>query len=219
MIDPTEDFDLPIVEEELLSALKQAFENRQDYKKAHNAIRSRDIKLSMKKNNLWPEINLIATFEKNGLGDHFKHAVTEITEQDNPNFFAGLTITFPLENREAKGQLKAAELEKAKTLLELKLLERQIAIDVADQVRDCNIFQIVAANNQEIAQLQEQKFAEEQKRFRYGRSDVDTLIRFQEDLVQAKGDVISAVHRYHTALVVLRQKEGTLLKEYWEGEL
>ena len=218
-IEPTENFDLPNTDEELLPALKQAFENRQDYKKAHNKIKSRDIKLSMEKNNLWPEINLTATFEKNGLGDHFKHAVTEITEFDNPNLFAGLTITFPLENREARGQLKAAELEKAKTLLELKLLERQIAIGVTDQVRDCNIFQEVAANSQEIAQLQEQKLDEETKRFKYGRSDVDTLIRFQEDLVQAKGDVISAVHQYHTALVNLRQKEGTLLKEYWEEEL
>jgi len=171
-IDPTEDFELPVAEEQLLFSLKQAFENRQDYKKAHNEIRSRDITLSMKKNNLWPEINLTATFEKNGLGDHFKHAVTEITEFDNPNLFAGLTVTFPLENREARGQLKAAELEKAKTLLELKLLERQIATEVMDQVRDCNIFQEVTANAKEIAWLQEQKLEEEIKRYKYGRSDV-----------------------------------------------
>lgn len=218
-IDPTEDFDLPAFKEQLLSSLKRAFEYRQDYKKAHNEIRSRDIKLSMEKNNLWPEINLTATLENNGLGDHFKHAVTEITEQSNPNLFAGLTITFSLENREARGQLKAAEYQKAKTLLELKLLERQITIDVTDQVRDCNVFQEVAANSKEIAQLQEKKLSEEQKRFKYGRSDVDTLIRFQEDLVQAKGGVILAVHQYHTALVDLRQKEGTLLKKYWKGKL
>ncbi|MCK5582025.1 MAG: TolC family protein, partial [Candidatus Omnitrophica bacterium] len=140
-IEPTEEFDLLASNKEgLLEALKKAFENRQDYKKARNEIKSKDIELTLKRNNMWPEINLTATLEKNGLGDHFKQAVTQISQEDNPDFFAGLKITFPLENRAAKGQLKAAELEKAKALLELKLLERQIAVDITDQVRDCNVF-------------------------------------------------------------------------------
>jgi outer membrane protein TolC len=218
-IDPTEEFNLSAHEEALLEAMKQAFENRQDYKKAHKEIDAKDIKLSMKKNNLWPEINLTATLERNGLGDHFKQAVTEITNENNPDFFAGFAVSFPLENREAKGQLKAAEFEKAKVLLELKFLERQIALDITDQVRDCNVYQELAVNSQEIARLQTQKLEEEKERFRYGRSNTDTLIRFQENLVQAKSDVVEAIHRYRAALVDLRLKEGTLLKEYWEGEL
>ncbi len=218
-IEPTEEFDLLDGNEELAESLKWAFENRQDYKKAHSEIESKDMTLNMKRNNMWPEINLTATFEQNGLGDHFKQAVTQVTDENNPNLSAGLTITFPLENRMAKGQLKAAELGKAKALLELKLLERQIAVEVADQVRDCNIFREIAANSQEIAELQTQKLEEEEKRFGYGRSDTDTVIRFQEDLVQARSVVAAAVQRYHAALVDLRKKEGTLLKIYWKGEI
>jgi outer membrane protein len=219
-IEPTEKFDLSVNgKEELLTAMKSAFENRQDYKKARKNIESKDIKLSMKKNNIWPEINLTATLEKNGLGDHFKQAVTQITEEDNPNFFAGLTITFPLENRAARGELKAAELEKAKALLELKLLEKQIAVEINDQVRNCNVFKEIAANSQEIALLQEQKLEGEVKRFRSGRSDADTVIRFQEDLVLARSVVAESIRSYHDALIDLREKEGTLLKKYWEGEL
>jgi len=218
-IEPTEDFSLPERREELLISLNLAFDNRQDYKISQRDIDAKDIALSMKKNNLWPEINLIATLERNGLGDHFKQAVTDVTDQNNPNFFAGLSIEMPLENREARAVWKAAKLEKAKSLLEMKLLERQIAVEITDQVRDCNIFQEVAANSQEIALLQKQKLKEEIKRFRYGRSDTDTLIRFQEDLVQAENSVIVAIHKYYTALVDLRQKEGKLLKEYWDEEI
>ena len=173
----------------------------------------------MKKNNLWPEINLTATLERNGLGDHFKQAVTQITDEDNPNFFAGLAVTLPLENNEARGELKAAELEKAKSIVLLKLIERKIAVDIADRVRNCNIFRESALNRQQIARLQGMKMEEEEKRFRYGRSDTDTLIRFQEDVVRAKSDVASAIYRYHAALVDLRETEGVLLKEYWKGEL
>ena len=219
-IEPTENFDLSANgKEEVLLALKKAFENRQDYKKANKEIESKDIKLTMKKNNMWPEINLTATLEQNGLGDHFKHAVTQITEENNPDFFAGLKITFPLENRAAKGELEAAELEKAKALLELKLLERQIAIGITDQARDCNVFKEIAANSQEIASLQAQKLEGEVKRFGYGRSDTDTVIRFQEDLVLARSVVAEAIRRYQGALVDLRKKEGTLLKEYFQGEI
>lgn len=218
-IEPTETLKLPDERQELLIALNLAFENRQDYKISQRDIDAKDIALSMKKNNLWPEINLTATLERNGLGDHFKQAVTEITGQNNPNFFAGLSIEMPLANNEARANWKKAKLEKAKSLLELKLLERQIAVEITDHVRDCNIFQEVAANSHEIALLQEQKLAEEIKRFRYGRSDTDTLIRFQEDLLQAENDVVEAIHQYYTALVDLRQKEGRLLKDYWNEEI
>ena len=218
-IEPTEDFSLPTQREELLIALNLAFDNRQDYKVSQREIDAKDIALSMKKNNLWPEINLMATLERNGLGDHFKQAVIDITDQNNPNFFAGISIEMPLENREARADWKAAKLQKAKSLLELKLLERKIAVEITDGVRDCNIFQEVAANSQEIALLQKHKLKEEIKRFRYGRSDTDTLIRFQEDYSQAENKMIIAIHQYYIALVDLSQKEGTLLKKYWDGEI
>jgi outer membrane protein TolC len=124
-----------------------------------------------------------------------------------------------LENSEARADKKAAELQKAKALLKLKILERQIAIEIADRVRDCNVFQEVAINSQAIAKLQKEKLSEEIKRFHYGRSDTDTIIRFQEDFVQAENKVASSIHQYHTALVELKQKEGKLLKEYWNEEL
>jgi outer membrane protein TolC len=216
---PSEVLNLPEVREELVPALQRAFASRQDYKKARNEIDAKNIALSLKKNNLWPEINLTATLERNGLGDHFKQSVTQITEEDNPDFFAGLAITYPLENNEAQGELKAAELEKAKSIVLLKLIERQIAVAIADQVRNCNIFRESAVNRQEVARLQSMKLEEEEKQFRYGRSDTDTLIRFQEDVVRAKSAVALALYRYHAALVELREAEGVLLKEYWEGEL
>ena len=219
-IEPTEKFELSgNGKETLVEALKKAFEHRQDYQKARNEIRSRDIQLIMKRNSLWPQINLTATLEHNGLGDHFKQAVTQISDENNPDFAAGLKVTFPLENREAKGRLKAAELEKAKALLELKLLERQISVEIADQVRDCNVFMEIAANSQEIASLQAQKLEGEVERFGYGRSNTDTVIRFQEDLVLARSVVAEAIRRYQGALIDLSRKEGTLLKKYWEGEI
>ena len=216
---PTQIFGLCKTVVVLNDSLEQAFSHRQDYKRTHNEIKARNVKLLMEKNNIWPEINLTASLNRNGLGDHFKQAVTQITEENNSDFFAGLTFSFPLENSKAKGQLKAAELEKAEVLLKLKFLERKIAIEIVDQVRDCNIFQELAFKSEEISDLQARKLAEEEKRFQQGRSDTDTLIRFQEDLFQARAEALQAKYRYHSAVVELNKRMGTLLYRYWDGEI
>lgn len=218
LLEPSESLSLPAETAAFTASLKEAFITRRDYQKALNEIKSKDLKLSMKKNDLWPEVNLTASLERNGLGDHFQQAVRQIGEEDNPNFFAGLEITFPLENSEAKAQLKAAELEKARALVNLKLVERKISVEIFDQVRDCNVYRELAGNRAAIVQLQHQKLEEEEKRFRYGRSDTDTLIRFQEDWLKAREAELEAKHLYQTALVDLAVKEGTLLKRYWEGK-
>lgn len=218
-IEPTQQFILPDRDERLDLSLKNAFENRWDYKRVRNDIKAKNIKVSMNKNNIWPEINLQASLARNGLGDHFSQSAKQISQEDNPNFFAGLRIVFPLENREARAQLKAAQLEKAKILLNFKFVERKIAIEINDQVRNCNVFREVAFNDVDVADVQSKKLAEEQKRFFRGRSDTDTIIRFQKDVNQARLLAAQSKFRYYAALVDLRVRESTLLGFYWDGEL
>ena len=71
----------------------------------------------------------------------------------------------------------------------------------------------------QIADLQDQKLKEEEKRFKRGRSDTDTIIRFQEDLNQARLLAAEAKFLYQEELINLRQAEGSLLNEYWDGEI
>lgn len=200
-------------------ALRAAFNNRQDFKRLHNEVKAQDIKLSMKKNNLWPEINLTASLERNGLGDRFTQSVQQISEEDNPEFFAGVSVNVPLFNKRAKAELKQEEYRKAKVLLNLKYTERTIYIEITNLVRDTNVFRQLAVNAQEIAQLQYSKLEEEQKRFSSGRSNTDTIIRFQADVINSKAEALTAKHRYKFALINLEQKSGVLLKKYWNDEL
>jgi len=218
-IKPADSFEVGNGNRELDIALKQAFENRRDYKKTLNAIKSKNINLSMKKSNIWPEINLKASLVRNGVGAHFKDSLGDVGDEDNPNFFAGLTVSFPLENSKAKSQLKAAEIEKAKAIIGVKQIERKITVNIIDQVRNCNVRKESAINRIRIAELQTQKLEEEEKRFNYGRSNTDTLIRFQEDVIQAELLSTQAKFNYHTALVDLELKQSMLLDKYWEGEL
>ena len=218
IIEPTEELAIHGDVDGKAVALKQAIANRRDYKQANNDIKSKNINLSMKKNNLWPEIDLKVTFSRNGLGDHFDHSSENIIDEDNSNMFAGLTFSIPLENTKARSQLKAAKIEKSKALLNLKYIERKIAIGILDAVRDCNVYRDVALSNVDVAELQSKKLKEEESRFNVGRSNTDTLIRFQEDAIRARESAARAKYQYIASLIDLEVEKGLLLNEYWEGD-
>jgi len=213
-IRPKDPMNLTAEGNELSLSLKSAFENRRDLKKVKNEINSQDIILVLEKNNRLPEVNLWASFARNGLGDHFKQSVTQISAEDNPDYSLGLSISFPLENRDAKSRWKSAEYAKAKTLINLKLIERKIIVEINDQVRNCHVYRELALSSRDIAQLQLKKFQEEAKRFNLGRSDTDTLIRYQEDLITAKEAAVSDQYQFLISLIDLKLKEGLLLGPY-----
>lgn len=214
-ITPAQNLSVPENTEDISRSLNLAFTNRQDYRKVKNDIEARDIKLAMGRNNLWPEINLEASFARNGIGDHFNDAVKNITQEDNPESFVGVNISFPLENTKARSQWSAAKAEKARALVHFKLVERTIAVGIADQVRTCNVLKTLAVNSAEIAQLQAKKLEAEEKRFEFGRSNTDTIIRFQEDAIQAEWKALQDKFNFLSAQIDLRVKESSLLNQYW----
>ncbi|MCK5450800.1 MAG: TolC family protein [Candidatus Omnitrophica bacterium] len=214
VIIPTEDYHLDIVDQDFIESLRIAFDNRRDYLRAKNEIIARGISLVVEKNNNFPTINLAASLARNGLGDHFKRSVTNITSENNTNYSIGLIFSLPLENRDAKAKLEKAEYEKAKALVALKLVERKITIEIIDQVRDCNIYKEFALNSIDVAKLQAQKLEEEEKRFNLGRSNTDTIIRYQEDVILAEQSSVLAQYQLHSALVDLELKKGKILENY-----
>lgn len=215
-LQPNDEFQFVKVETVLKDALKNAFEFRRDYLRAMNEIERRDILLSIKKNGLWPEINLEATFSRNGLDDSYGGATRKIGDENNKEILTLLSVSMPIENRQARAASRQAELQKAKALLDAKYLERRIAIEVIDQVRQCEALYERLAAIMRAADLQTQKASEQEKIFRRGRSDSDTVIRYQEDALSARKRAANAFFDYYAALIDLRKKEGTLLEEHWD---
>ena len=197
-------------------SLKKAFESRRDYLKVKNEVKAKRIKLVMKKNNLWPEINFEGSVTRNGLDRHLEDAVKEISQENNPEYFLGLTITFPIENRSARSEYDKAKVEKAQALLDLKKAERKILIDIQDSIRECNIMRERAQRQKEVVELQDEKLSAELKRYNYGRSDTDTVIRYQDDLLLSKILYAQALFEYKKTLIDLALNENSLLDNYWQ---
>lgn len=194
--------------------LALALDSRRDYKAAKNSLLSGDVKLVIKKDSLFPQIDLSASFAKNGLSDKYSRSLSQITSQDQPEYYLGLKVVFPLENTAARGEYAQAELERARSILRLKNIERRIIVEVSDKARAVNTAYLRAESARNVAALEEKKLNAERKRFRLGRSDSDTIIRYQQDLLQARLAAVDVLYEYYARHIELKDAEDSLLSDY-----
>ena len=194
-------------------SLAAALANRRDYKRAKNEVKAMDLTLAMKKNSLWPQIDLTASLKKNGIDSKFSKSAREITSEDNPEYAIGIEFSFPLENREAGAEFKQAQLEKTKALVNLKKKECAVFIEVNDAVNNCKATKEAAEYQSEAMKLQESKYRAEEDRFKKGRSDIDRLIRYQQDYLESHIRYLIRVYAYKEALIDLEVTTAELLGE------
>lgn len=198
-------------------SLRIAAHFRKDYQRLKQELEAGHVQVSVADNAAWPEINLQASLIRNGLGDHFKQAIEEAADDRHDEIFLGIRFEMPLENRKAESELERAKLEKAKLLIRIKQLEREIILGVTDAVRHVNMLKTVAENATAIVSVEQQKLDAEMQRYQYGRSNTDMIIRFQDDLLEAQLQQAQAYYDYLLSRVDLRKAEGAILDHYWPG--
>ncbi len=204
---------------DVYETLREAVLHRRDYKIIKNKIESQNIDIKTKKNALWPEIDLEASFLKNGLASNYQDSWNETVDRNNYEFFTGITFRIPLGNRSAKADLEKAKLNKEQLLLFLKRTERLILKEINNKVKEVNSLKNQVELLTSISELQKNKLKEEMKHLGYGRSNSDTIIRYEEDLLQASLNLASSSFKYRVSLIDLDLAKNTLLNKYWKDAL
>ncbi len=209
---PTDPLSVADLNTNFIESLNIAFKNRRDYTSKKNDIESKNINLEMKTNSLFPEIDLTATFSSNGIDSTYHGAIEDIFTDSNPEYSIGIEFSFPLENNEAESEREKARLQKKKAIINLQKTERQIVSDVDEKFRKMSIDKTNLKKMERIENLQKGKLNQEEKRFKYGRSNSDTLIRYQEDLLNAQLMKQKAYFDYKVSILDLMGAEDTFLK-------
>lgn len=190
-----------------------ALENRRDFKKEKLTIESQDITIAMKKNSRLPQLDVVGTFTANGLAREMLNALGESSGLDDPTYYVGLEFSVPFENRKARSEFKQAELEKAKAIWNLKKIEKEIFIDISKSLRALNLHKQQASHNEKIETYQEKKLKGEEKKYGFGRSSSDVIIRYQDDVLNARIALIKSLAYYEKALVDLKRNQNIILNE------
>ena len=202
----------------LYQSLKNATENRRDYQRIKNDLKSNDIDIVVKRNALWPQIDLEATFSRNNLDSVRSQAWGNLGES-NDAFTVKLNFKVPLENREAQAGLRQANLEKKRSLLKFKRLERLILQELNDKVNQVNTMQNQVKLFESTLKIHKKKLAKQIKRLESGRSDANTLIDYEEDLLNARLKLVEYFFKYRRSIIDLDLAKNTLLDKYWQEPL
>ena len=217
---PKDDLGLP-AEVELESfpdCMTVALENRWDYLRARQELEAGEINLDLKKNSRWPEIDLVASYGRNGLSDKWNSAADEIFSEENPQYYAGVQFSYFLENNLAESETLQAELKDAGAIIRVKKIEREIYTQVDQQLRTSRVSLDLALREDEIKELQHAKLTEEEQRFKYGRSNSKTVIDYQNDLLVSQLTAARALTVYYKSLIDLQVAQGVLLRRQLGAE-
>ena len=176
----------------LASSLSTAFSRRPDYQDLLLDLKSRDIRVAFLENQTRPRVDLVATYQQNGLAGGYGTALDQVLDADFHGYIVGVQVALPLENRAAEAQYRAGQLAKQQAVLAVSALADQIDEEVTRAVRAMRTDQRrleLARNAERLAQRQ---YAIGTQRFQEGLVLNRELLRFQEDLAAARTRLLRA---------------------------
>ena len=215
---PTKEIKPDIRVPDFPEAMNQALNKRADYKAAQTLLEHENIKVSLKKNSRWPELDLFSTLTLNGVDSRYTHSIQESFSGDHPNWLFGLKLTVPLENRLARSEYSQAQLEKVKALLQVKQMENQIRQQIDVSLRGLLLKKKHLSMSQEIASLQEKKWLSELNRYKIGKSSSDLVIRYHNDYLLAEQEYLQASLETHLARLDFQRSSSTLFDAALQSE-
>jgi outer membrane protein TolC len=126
----------------------------------------------------------------------------------------GVTLRYPLQNRQAKGRVQQSQLAIRQQMLRIKDLEESIMAEVRNSFRD------MLTNSQRVqatrisGRLATKQLEAEEKKLQVGLATVFTTLQFQDVLSVERSNGINALTEYLKAIIRLEESKSTLLQSY-----
>ena len=205
----------------------KALNQRPEILQSKISLENADIRLRYNKNQLYPQLDLRATYGLSGSDNailqfrdkkpyiarpaSFSNAFSDVRGTDYPNYSIGLSFSIPIPNRSARASYKTAQVQKEQAVLQHKDLEQSIMLEIDRLIRDAeHRFEQISVTRQ--ARLSsELALQHETKRYEEGAIENYQVLQAQRDLTCRRYAEINAKVQYLTALSRLAQAEGSTL--------
>lgn len=211
-IQPLENLEAIPEKFDLMESWQSGMTQRPDLLQRRVEIERSDIVLRYERNQLFPQLDLIGSYGRNGLDQHWGGALETIRDEINPTFSYGVMFSIPLSNRGPRNRLRATKAEKAQALLQLKKLEQDILVQIDDAVKLAQTsFERVAATKQARIYA-EAALDAEGKKLENGKSTSFVVLQLQRDLTMARSEEIRALADYNKSLAQLAFNQGSTLE-------
>ncbi len=236
-LDPVDKPETPLVRLDLATALRVAEDKRPEIAEARARVAQRDVEVDYTRDRLKPQLDVVAGWARRGLAGalnpnapangflgapvvvpdalegSFGRSLGTITESRFPDEWIGLSLTVPIFNRSAKGDVAIAKAQKSQAEILLSQQRQRVAVEVRNAVLTLE----TAAQRIDAAKAgrsaAETQLAAEKERYNVGLSTNFFVLTRQNDLATAVLTEIAALTDYRKALTDYARTAGTLLDE------
>ncbi len=198
-------------------AVAEALRHRPEYEVAKVDLSNRELTLRFARNQLLPDLSFQGSVGLNGLDATDPSYGDNLSELGSGNFFhysAGLVLTIPLGNRQARAEFRRARLEREQAQVALRNLELEITAEVREAVRRIERDAKLVENTRAARVLAEEQLRIEQKRLEAGVSTTFEVLRLQRDLSVVQSAQVRAVTDYSKAIANLDRARGLVLEKH-----
>ena len=200
-------------EPKLTAEIITAFDHRPDYEALKIDLKSKDINIIFYMNNVFPTLDLVASYSLNGLANYYEKDLRRIGGGKYPDWTLGATFKLPLFSDKEKGEFEKSKLDKARVLIAFKRLEQKIVLEVRNAVRDVDINYRKLEASRISKEAETKNYEAQESRFRAGLVSTLDMLLYQERMARAELAFLRSVIDYNISLAELARVKGTTLIE------
>jgi outer membrane protein len=188
-----------------------AMQNRPEISIAEGNMKSEADAMPFMRNALLPNVNVFALITSVGLYDVFGTSMVDVFHFKYPEVSFGLTISFPIRNRQAQADEVRSRLEYKQAKDTLVRSKSQVEVDVENAVIALKQSKAQVAAARETVRLDQRKLDAERIKLNAGLSTAYNVILIQRDLFAAQLADLQARDAFAKARVTLAQATGSVL--------
>jgi len=234
-LQPTTPIDIPTQEPVQVPGdlLAEAFRGRPELQEARLQIENSHISLEGSRNELLPELDLVATGQNSALAGQ-PNALAPVTASGGmatagptggvgtdlsqvfsgryPTYSVGIQLNLPLRNRIAQADVARDEIQVRQWDVRRQQLENQIRLEVEASVIALSQARAAYDAAVQARTLQEQSLSIELEKFGVGLSTTLLVMQYQSYVAQARSTEVAARNVYAKARVALERATGSTLE-------
>ncbi len=199
---------------ETFDAFKEAMEKRPDLQVERLNLEKQQIQLKFDFNQLFPSLDLFATWGANGLDRHLGNALDDLSTRRFPQDVYGFRFSIPLTLKKERMNYDASQARKAQKILQLLKLQESIVQDVEFQIRLLRTTWTTIPLLREQTTYQQAALEAEQKKLAEGKSTSFEVLKIASQVTKAQSDEISTLRNYNQAVSELNFRKGTTLERW-----
>ena len=196
----------------VVESWRTGLEQRPDFVQKKHSIEQEKIQLKYTKNQLYPALDVEASYGRAGLGGSAYDSFDTIGDNRFPRWGGGLVLTVPLSRKSERTAHKIQKIAVEQALLSLKEAEEDVIRSIDTEAKKVRSAFAAIESTREARVYAEAALDAEQKKLENGKSTNFQVLELQDQLTQARAAEISALTAYNKSLQDFYYVEGTTLQ-------